>query len=200
MSDATRIYLEELGNLKLDRVTKLLAGIPDGVYRAVGSAIKRAAQRGLTVGMKYAAKRYAIGENELKKYTRNINTIVRDGKSSFEVTFGYRGNLIPLIRFDSTVSKEGIVSARVLRASSKTIFDHSFKARMGSHTGIYERIGLDRFPVKEHFGPSAVHALEDTYGSRGSGITEEFIEKEIFATYDSRLEHEITRVLNGWGR
>ena len=44
------ITIDEIDD-SLDRVPKLLAGIPDGVYRAVGSALKRSARHGLTVGM-----------------------------------------------------------------------------------------------------------------------------------------------------
>lgn len=45
------ITIDEIDG-SLERVSKLLAGVPDGVYRAVGSALKRAARHGLTVGMK----------------------------------------------------------------------------------------------------------------------------------------------------
>ena len=44
------ITIDEIDG-SLERVSKLLAGVPDGVYRAVGSALKRAARHGLTVGM-----------------------------------------------------------------------------------------------------------------------------------------------------
>lgn len=198
MSDQTHIYLESVGDMKLDRVTKLLAGISGGVYKAVGSALKRAGQRGQTVGMKFAAKHYAIGENELKRNTRNINMVMKDGKTSVEVTFGYRGNLIPLIRYDTTVSKDGIVSARVLRSNAREEVDHVFAANMGHHKGIFERVGTDRFPVRELYGPSAVHALMDSTTLPGSDFGESDLEKEIYQTYETRLEHEITRILNGW--
>lgn len=58
------VYFDEIGEYKLDRVTKLLAGIPGGVYKAVGSAIKRAAQHGLTLGMRIVSEEYAIGQSE----------------------------------------------------------------------------------------------------------------------------------------
>ena len=76
------VYFDDVGEHGLDRVTKLLAGIPDGVYRAVGSAVKRAAQHGRTVGMKIVSGEYAISQSELKSRTRNINTIVRDSAGS----------------------------------------------------------------------------------------------------------------------
>lgn len=187
------VYFDEVGDFNLDRVTKLLAGIPDGVYRAVGSAIKRSAQHGLTVGMRIVSEEYAIGQDELKRNTKNINTIVRDGAGSYEVTFGYRGNVIPLIRFDTRIDRNGRVATRVLRKNTRQILEQAFTARVGAHTGVFERETDARFPIRELFGPSAVQAFY---------AREETVDKmndEILATYENRIEHEITRVLNGWG-
>lgn len=187
------VYFDEVGDFNLDRVTKLLAGIPDGVYRAVGSAIKRSAQHGLTVGMRIVSEEYAIGQDELKRNTKNINTIVRDGAGSYEVTFGYRGNVIPLIKFDTRIDRNGRVATRVLRKNSRQTLNQAFTARVGAHTGVFERETEARFPIRELFGPSAVQAFY---------AREETVDKmneEILATYENRIEHEITRVLNGWG-
>jgi len=187
------VYFDEVGEFHLDRAVKLLQNIPDGVYRAVGSAVKRAARHGLTVGMKIVSQEYAIGQNELKNNTRNINTIVKDGKTSYQVTFGYRGYVIPLIRFDTVVSPDRVVSARVLRGSARKALDHAFKARMGGHTGIYERIGPRRTPVEEKFGPAATQAFyarEETVDEMNDAVLE---------TYEKRIDHEISRILNGWG-
>lgn len=189
----SKVYFDEVGDIKLDRVTKLLAGIPDGVYRAVGSAIKRSAGHGLTVGMRIVADEYAISQGELKRRTRNINTIEKTGLGSYEVTFGYRGNVIPLIRYDTKISKEGRVATRVLRSNTRQLLDNAFIASVHNHTGVFEREGSSRLPIKELFGPSAVQAFYE----RESTIDK--MEEEVRSTYDSRIEHEITRVLNGWG-
>lgn len=189
----TRVYFEDVAESSLDRASKLLAGIPDGVYRAVGSAIKRSAQHGLTVGMKIVSEEYAISQGELKSRTKNINTIVKDSSGSYEVTFGYRGNVIPLIKFDTKFGSDGRVHTRVLRSSAKEVLENAFVAHVGGHTGVFEREGPERFPIRELFGPSAVQAFyarEET--------TDKMYE-EIVNTYDSRIEHEILRVLNGWG-
>jgi hypothetical protein len=184
---------EDIGEYKLDRVAKLLAGIPDGVYRAVGSALKRAAAHGQTVGAKIVSEEYAIGQNELKKHVKGINRVVKDGKNSYEVTFGYRGYVIPLLKFDTTIDRNGVVSARVLRQGAKEVLDHAFKAHMGTHVGIYERLGPDRFPVRELYGPAATQAFyarEETLDKMDEAIRD---------TYDKRIDHEIYRILNGFG-
>jgi len=187
------VYFDEVGEIKLDRVTKLLAGIPGGVYRAVGSAIKRSAQHGLSVGMRIVSEEYAISQSELKKRTKNINTIVKDGAGSYTVTFGYRGNVIPLMQYDTRIDRSGRVVTRVLRKNVRQILDQAFIARVGNHTGVFERETDERYPIRELFGPSSVQAFynrEETVDKMG---------EEIRKTYEYRIEHEITRVLNGWG-
>jgi hypothetical protein len=192
MSEA-RVYFDEVGEFKLDEAVKLLAGIPGGVYKAVGSAIKRSAKHGLTVGMRIVSKEYAATQKVLKASTKNINTIVKGGAGSYEVTFGYRGNLIPLMKYDTRVNRKGQVKTRVLRQNSRQTLDHAFAAQMGGHKGIYERLTEKRFPVRELFGPSAVQA----FYARESTVDK--MDEEIRATYDKRIEHEVLRILNGWG-
>jgi len=188
------VYFDDIGDFNLDRVTRLLAGIPGGVYKAVGSAIKRAAQRGLTVGMKIVSEEYAISQGELKRRTKNINTVVKDEKGSYSVTFGYRGNVIPLIQFDTRIDRSGRVMTRVLRQNARQALDRAFVASVGSHTGVFERVTKARKPIKELFGPSAVQA----FYAREETVDK--MDEVIYSTYESRIEHEVTRVLNGWGR
>ena len=186
------ITIDEIDG-SLDRVSKLLVGIPDGVYRAVGSALKRSARHGLTVGMKIVSEEYAISQGELKDRTKNINTIEKNSGGSYQITFGYRGNVIPLIKFDTKFGSDGRVHTRVLRASAKEVLDSAFVARVGGHTGVFEREGQQRFPIRELFGPSAVQAF---YAHEE---TTDKMDEEILKIYETRIEHEILRVLNGWG-
>ena len=186
------ITIDEIDD-SLDRVSKLLAGIPDGVYRAVGSALKRSARHGLTVGMKIVSEEYAISQGELKARTKTINTVEKGSVGSYQITFGYRGNVIPLIKFDTKFGSDGRVHTRVLRANAQEVLENAFIAHMGGHTGVYEREGPQRFPVRELFGPSAVQAF---YAHEE---TTDKMDEEILNTYEARIEHEILRVLNGWG-
>lgn len=186
------ITIDEIDG-SLDRVSKLLVGIPDGVYRAVGSALKRSARHGLTVGMKIVSEEYAISQGELKDRTKNINTVEKNSGGSYQITFGYRGNVIPLIKFDTKFGSDGRVHTRVLRASAKEVLDSAFVARVGGHTGVFEREGPQRFPIRELFGPSAVQAF---YAHEE---TTDKMDEEILKIYETRIEHEIMRVLNGWG-
>ena len=61
-----------------------------------------------------------------------------------------------------------------------------------ANCAVFERVGSPRFPVEQKFGPSTGHMMRN----------EEVIEKmdeTIRDTYEKRVEHEILRVLNGWG-
>ena len=82
---------------------------------------------------------------------------------------------------------------RVLRSSAQQTLENAFVTHVGGHTGVFEREGPERFPIRELFGPSAVQAF---YAHEE---TTDKMDEEILKTYESRIEHEIMRVLNGWG-
>ena len=91
------------------------------------------------------------------------------------------------------VDRSGRVVTRVKKSSARQALDHAFEAKMGSHYGIYERQGEKRFPVKELFGPATPQMM---YSNE---VVMDSIEAKMASTYEERIEHEITRVLNGWG-
>lgn len=57
---------------------------------------------------------------------------------------------------------------------------------------IQDHVGSPRFPVEQKFGPSTGHMMQNEQ-------VIENMEKTILETYETRIEHEILRVLNGWG-
>ena len=83
---------------------------------------------------------------------------------------------------------------RVLRSSAQEVLNHAFVVRMGGHTGVFEREGPERFPVRELYGPATpqmMYSDEETMDK---------IEAQIVETYEKRISHEIDVVLNGWRR
>ena len=72
--------------------------------------------------------------------------------------------------------------------------DQAFTAQMGKHRGVYERIGVERFPVRELYGPATPQMMYSN-----EDVLDE-IEEKMAETYEKRIDHEILRVLNGWGR
>lgn len=178
----------------LDKATRLLAGINGGVYKAVGSALTRAAAAGKTAAKQPVTKEYTISQSEFLARTRNINHFVRETGGGISVGFGFRGNVIPLMKFSTRVNGSGQVVTQVKRSGSAATLDRAFSAQMGGHRGVYERIGPSRFPVKELYGPATPQMM---YANEE--VTDE-IERKVADTYKKRIDHEILRLLNGWGR
>ena len=56
----------------LDKASRLLAGIRGGVYKAVGSALSRAAAAGRTAAKEPVTKEYTISQSEFLARTKNI--------------------------------------------------------------------------------------------------------------------------------
>lgn len=178
----------------LDRVTKLLAGISGGVYKAVGSALTRAAAAGKTAAKQPVTREYSISQSEFLSQTRNINHFVRDTGGGLSVVFGFRGNVIPLMKFNTHVNNSGQVVTQVKRSGAAATLDRAFTAQMGGHRGVYERVGVKRFPVEELYGPATPQMMYSN-----EEVMDE-IEDKMAETYEKRIDHEILRVLNGWGR
>ena len=178
----------------LDRVTKLLAGISGGVYKAVGSALNRAAAAGKTAAKQPVTREYSISQSEFLSQTRNINHFVRDTGGGLTVVFGFRGNVIPLMKFNTRVNNSGQVVTQVKRSGAAATMDRAFTAQMGGHRGVYERLGVKRFPVEELYGPATPQMMYSN-----EDVMDE-IEDKMAETYEKRIDHEILRVLNGWGR
>ena len=178
----------------LDRVTKLLAGISGGVYKAVGSALNRAAAAGKTAAKQPVTREYSISQSEFLSQTRNINHFVRDTGGGLTVVFGFRGNVIPLMKFNTRVNNNGQVVTQVKRSGAAATLDRAFTAQMGGHRGVYERVGAKRFHVEELYGPATPQMMYSN-----EEVMDE-IEAKMAETYEKRIDHEILRILNGWWR
>ena len=178
----------------LDKATRLLAGINGGVYKAVGSALSRAAATGKTAAKQPVTKEYTISQSEFLARTRNINHFVRESSGGISVVFGFRGNVIPLMKFNTRVNGSGQIVTQVKRSGSAETLNRAFSAQMGGHKGIYERVGVKRFPVEELYGPATPQMMYSN-----EEVMDE-IEAKMAETYEKRIDHEILRILNGWGR
>ena len=188
------VYLELDIEEAIHRAELLLAGIDSGARNAVWAALRRAGDHGLTVGMKIVSEEYAIGQNELKRRTRTIRRVKKGASGGYEVDFGYAGHVIPLLQFDTKIGSDGKVYSRVRRSNVRELISQAFVARFKQRaTGIFVRESTTRYPIHELFGPSAVAAFYE------HEETVDKMEAEVQATFEKRLDHEITRILNGWG-
>ena len=177
----------------LGRASKVLTGISGGVYKAVGSALARAATAGKTAAKGAVTKEYTISQSEFLSNTKNINHFVKETGGGISVVFGFRGNVIPLLKFDTKYGDGGRIATRVKRTSSAEMLESAFIAQVGGHRGVFEREGPARFPIRELFSPASPQMLY----SNGDVLDD--IEQKMADTYEKSIDHVILRVLNGWG-
>lgn len=176
----------------LPRVQKVLESVKGGWQKAVGSALTRAANAAKTEVKRAVAQEYTISQSTFLQRTRNVNHYETDAAGGVSVVFGYAGNVIPLMQFSTSVDGGGRVRTQVKRSGTPEALDSAFRARMGSHEGIYERIGPDRFPVRELYGPSTPQMMYSNEAVMDA------VENKVVEIYEKRIDHEILRLMNGW--
>ena len=181
------IKIEQIG---VDKAYKILAGIRGAASKAVHSALMRTHTSGKSYAAQLLRERYYIKSSDFKHYTQSKSKVDEGG-----LTIRFRGRHIPLLSFDTKIGKDGRVSSRVKRSSTQTIIEHAFVSTVGNkakHEGVFERETSERLPIKELFGPSAPQMM-----SANQDIKDD-VAKHIKETFENRLDHEISAILNGW--
>lgn len=186
------IKIEDVGGQSLDRINKLLAGIPGGATKAASSALKRAGEAAKTQAGRFAAAEYTINKGDFMRNTtiKTKSSATTDGVASMSIS--YAGNVLPLLTFNTSYARDGSVRTQVKRNGSAQLLEHVFVAKISGHTGAYERLGRSRFPLEQKYGPSTGHMM------RNEDVIEQ-MDETVRETFERRAEHEILRVLNGWG-
>lgn len=185
------IWVDDIGSDSIDRVTKLLAGIPKGAKKALSSALKRASSSGEAFAARAVRKEFYVSASDFKQFTKSARNIVSTANGT-EISIKYYGTHIPLIRFDTHIDKDGRVTSRVMRSSARQTLNNAFSAKFGSITGVYERKSESRFPLRQLYGPAVAQMIDN------NDDIVEAIGEHIKNTFEKRAEHEILRVLNGW--
>lgn len=177
----------------MERAQKMLAHIPKGTERAFSNAINRALTHTKSQAFKEARKVYAVNLKDL-----NSATATRVQKASTGNTVGYvlfSGVKIPLFKFNLSVGSEKKskhIKAGLMKGSW-TAFEHAFIAQMNSgHIGIFEREGDERLPISEIMGLSGAQMIQNVE------VTDRLSE-DAQKKFEQRVEHEIDRILNGYG-
>ena len=99
-----------------------------------------------------------------------------------------------MYKFQVTPKAPG-VGKRIKAAVKKgggTQFEEAFIANMRNGTGVFERETSQRFPVDELMGLSAAQMV-------GNERIVQELQEEAQEVINERLEHEIERILNGYG-
>ena len=189
-----RISIDEANQGTIQRLNKILAGIPGGAYKAAYNAMKRAGDTAKTKAGQFAAAEYTISKSTFMSNVTEKTQISggnsMGGVASLSISFA--GNVLPLLSFSTRYSRDGAITTQVKRNGGAATLQHAFAAKVYGPIAVFERVGAPRFPVEQKFGPSTGHMMQN------EKVVEQ-MDKTIQETFEQRAEHEILRLLNGWG-
>ena len=180
-------FLEIKHNLK--QVTRSLKQMDKAVRQAYLASINRATQRTKTETGRKTRERYVVKQREVVETIR----IRKASGNSLQATLTSRGHAIPLIKFGTTPKRRPqrppkAVKAAVYRGGAKKPIEGAFVTDVGHHTGVFERVGKKRLPIRELYGPSVP-----------SMVNSEDVREHARAVYNEemrkRLPHELDRTL-----
>lgn len=182
----------EITEQQIDRVNLILGGLKNAPQKAFTGIINRAlttirSQSGKEVRQTYRIKQKDITSNQ------NIG-IKRASGGSLEGEIRYAGTLIPLIKFNVNPPQpqQKAVSVSVLKNGGGKRLLHAYVANLGRYgVGVFERETPIRESSKQLMGPSTAHMVEN------ENVLSK-VEAAAMETIDKRVEHEITRILNGY--
>lgn len=186
------VRISEANANTVERASKLLAGIPGGIYKASYAALRRAGDQAKTKAGQFAAAEYTINKGDFMRNVTSKTSITGDAGGVASLRIMYAGNVLPLLTFRTRYSRSGRLQTQVMRSGGTAVLEHAFAGRVFGPTAVFERVGKDRFPVQQLFGPSTAHMM------RNEHVIEQ-MDETIQEAFGQRMEHEITRLLNGWG-
>lgn len=177
----------------VERVEAILAGAPKGAERALSNAINRGLSKVRTGAVKKVKEVYTVQTSAFNEASRIRVNKASTGNLVGFVSFG--GYKIPLYKFKVSPTAPGVrkkVHAAVMKGGG-TQFEDAFIAQMRSgHIGVFERETEKRFPIEEKMGLSAAQMV-------GNERIIEMLEDEAQEVVNQRIEHEINRLLSGYG-
>lgn len=188
------IRIDEANQATIERINKILAGVPGGAYKAAYNAMKRAGDTAKTRAGQFAAAEYTIPKStfmsNVKEKTHLTGGDHAGGVATLSISFA--GTVLPLLEFNTRYSRNGQLTTQVKRNGGAATLQHAFAEKVFGPIAVFERVGAPRFPVEQKFGPSTAHMMQN------ENVVEQ-MDKTIQETFEQRAEHEILRVLNGWG-
>lgn len=181
----------ELTIPQLDKLQEKLKDIPEKIPIVTARAINRSAESAKTQAGRSVRETYVIKQKDVtstikikKAYPADLSAQIKSTGSALEIMkFKVRANR-PL----PTRGKYAVVSVK--KGSSKMI-NGSFVIGMGNgHTNVFTRVSKKRLPIRGHYGPSIPQML-------GNENVVSKVEDKAMEVLETRLEHEIGRVLGG---
>ncbi|GIO33744.1 hypothetical protein J2TS6_48850 [Paenibacillus albilobatus] len=171
------------------QVNRALKQADKALYRAFLSSLNRATQRAKTEVGRKTRERYVVKQGDVVETIR----VRKAAGKNLQATLTSQGYSIPLIRF-SVAPKRRLkrppkaVKAAVFRGGAKKPIPGAFVTTTGSHTGVFERVGKKRLPIKELRGPSVPSMV-------GNEEVREHVQQVYADEMMKRLPHELDRTL-----
>lgn len=182
----------EITENQIERVNLLLGGLKNAPNKAFTGVINRALTTIRSQSGKEIRKTYKIKQTDITSNQRM--TMKRASGRNVEGSISYAGTLIPLMTFkvNPPVPQRKIVSVSVLQSGGGKRLLHAYVANLGKFgIGVFERETSKRESSKQLYGPSTAHMMEN------ENVLLK-VEAAAMETIEKRVEHEITRILNGY--
>lgn len=200
----------------LERLAYIVSskGIPSQFYKSVGSVLDRVKGNIKSNAFSEAAKVYDVRQKSISRLTTvRLGRSVDRSTADVEATITFRGHKIPLADFDvqnsvqrSPKDRHTTVRRRVMVGAVRTTFRNfdstlSLKSRYDAfygtnrftgHLGIFRRKSGSNHPIEE------IMALSGPEMIKNAAVAKE-LEAGARKTFENRIEHEITRIVNGYG-
>lgn len=183
----------EISSETVERVNNILQGVPKGAEKAFSNAINRGLSKAKTTASKEVKHVYEVTNSAINEKTKTRIQKAKAGNIAGYINFS--GAKIPLYKFKVTPKVPG-TGEKVFAAQKKgegNTFEDAFIAQMkNGHIGIFERKKVKRFPIEEKMGSAMAQMVKNT-------VVMEAAQKEAQKTVDESIEHEIDRILSGYG-
>lgn len=183
----------EITAAQTERVDAVLSGIHNAPNKVFYNVINRALSTVRSQSGKLVAATYQIKQKDVKG---NSNMrLSRANASNLTGEIAFAGTVIPLIKFKVSPKepRRKTVSVSVLREAGGKRLESAYVADLGRYgVGVFERLTSRRETSQQLFGPSVAHMMEN------ERVLEQ-AERSAQETVDKRIEHEISRILNGYG-
>lgn len=206
----------------IERAKILLAGVPKGFERAIHSTMPRVQSHLRKESRTEIRKEYAVSAASLSKHDAGAQTRYHLSGGDFSAEVEFRGTKLALIEFQGSGPRTDNVWDRThknpvyakgqwrmlwpgkaaaghqLKGTGASRFTNAFigKVGKGGHIGIFENRGTmtaeGSDAIRQLMGDASPQMLDrDEVKESLSATTAEVFER--------RLDHEVSRILNGWG-
>ena len=177
----------EFEKYRLQKIERMLRGIPNAMPKVISRAINRTATPAKTQTAREISKDAALKIGDIKKSI----TLVKATYNRWQAEIGISRKRIQLKKFGAKQTKKG-VSYKVRKKGKREKIEHAFIQTLSSgHEGVFKRKGEGRLPIVQLFGPSLGYVFEEA-GSIAADVTKSAYEK-LRANIDSQVKFLLAR-------